>query len=101
PFVRTAFFAAAERSDALRRRADARACLASERRDAAACPSRRSAPRTARERVRETFFARFLPAARSRLACARVRALVLRRLAGSFTPARRALDNPIAIACLV
>ncbi|HEY7895846.1 MAG TPA: hypothetical protein VIC24_13185 [Gemmatimonadaceae bacterium] len=90
----------AERCDALRRRALERACLDNELRDAAACPSRRSAPATARERVRDVFRPRFRPFARSRFAWRLVRADE-RLLAGSFTPDRRAFESPIAIACFV
>jgi hypothetical protein len=71
--------------------------------DAAERPSLRKAPLTA--------VARFLEIVRrpprlafavSRAACRRVRAEAVRLFGGrSFTPARRALDRPIAIACLV
>jgi hypothetical protein len=53
PFVRTAFCAARLRDAALRRLALPRACLESARDDAALRPSRRRAPETARDRVRE------------------------------------------------
>src|SRR5262249_9656427 len=97
---RAAFLAAAERAAAPRRRALACACRLSDRRLAARCPSRRSAPSTARARVRDVLRWRFPPLAMSRFALARTRAeLVL--LVGSLTPAGRASDRPIAIACFV
>ena len=51
----------------------------------------------------ETFFAPPLrPLAESRSACLRVLSEVVPLLGGgSFTPARRALESPIAIACFV
>src|SRR5690242_18962412 len=102
PLVRAAFFAAAERSAALRRRAADRACFASAGFDAAARPSRFTAPVTARDRLRDTLWSPRCPAATARSALRRVRSLASPFLGGaSFTPARRALDNPIAIACLV
>jgi hypothetical protein len=106
PLVRAAFFAAAERSPALRLRADLRACFDSASLDAAERPSRFSALLLARARLRELFLAIFEPdfvaVARSRLA----RLMVSRDASpyfggGRSTPARRASDKPIAIACLV
>jgi hypothetical protein len=77
------------------------ACRRSAERDAAEWPSRRSAFETARERVRDFGVLR-RPRASARLAFVRVRALAFPlRGAGSFTPARRAFDRPIAIACFV
>ena len=97
--VRAAFFAAAERERGDRRRAARLACRDSAFREADRRLSRFSAPLTARERLPEGFRRRALrPLARSRLACRLVRALP-RLGGGSFTPARRALDKPIAIAC--
>jgi hypothetical protein len=99
--VRTAFRAAVERSVAVRRRAAERACLASARFEAAERLSRRSARLIAFERRMEgRFFALFLPLAMS---CAAFRfvSAVVPRFAGSFTPARRAFERPIAIACSV
>src|ERR671914_995258 len=95
PLVRAAFFAAAERWDALRRRALARACRESDLGDAADRPSRLSALLIARDRLADGRF------------CALRRPVERRVFAaafpffGIFTPARRALDSPIAIACLV
>ena len=91
PFVRAALRAAAERCEADLRRAADFACRPSERADAAVCPSRRSALRTARERVVDG-------RPRLRAVLARLAAAPFR---GSFTPARRAFDKPIAIACFV
>src|SRR5205814_9022973 len=101
PFVRAAFFAAAERAPAPRWRAADPACRASDRVEAAERPSRRKAPRTARDRLGDVFF-RARPRASSRFALRRVRADVV-PFAGAFkrTPARRAFESPIAIACLV
>ncbi len=85
----------------LRRRAAERACRESVFFDAAERPSRFNARLVARERLREGFFRLPLrPLARSRLACLRVRAEALPRFGGgNFTPARRAFDKPMAIAC--
>ena len=96
--VRAAFLPAAERDRTERRRATRFEC-----RDNARLEERRlsrlSAPLTARDRRREGFRRRALrPLARSRFAWRLVRALP-RLGGGSFTPARRALDKPIAIAC--
>jgi hypothetical protein len=95
PLVRTAFRAAAERAAAPLRRALVRACLASDLRDAADRPSRLSALRMASDRLADGRF------------CG-LRRPVLRRLfaaafpfLGILTPALRALDRPIAIACFV
>ena len=92
PLVRAAFFAAADRCAALLRRALERACFDRERRDAADLPSRFNAFVTARERFAD-----------GRLP---LRFAVLRRFLvadlpflGIFTPARRAFDMPMAIAC--
>ena len=98
--MRAPFFAAAERERAERRRAAERACRERAFLDAAEWPSRFSARFVARERVRETFLRVLRPFARSRFACFRVREEVLPRFGGgNFTPARRAFDKPIAIAC--
>ena len=84
-----------------RRRAARCACDERLRCDAAECPSRFSAPSTARERVLDV--ARRPPERPfcvSRLACLRVRADVFPRFGtGNFTPARRAFERPMAIAC--
>jgi hypothetical protein len=70
-------------------------------RDAVAWLSRRSAPSVARERSCETFRRVPVPAfARSRAAWRRTAPEAFPFLGtGSLTPARRALDRPIAIAC--
>ena len=80
-------------------RADDCACRISAVVDAAEWLSRLSAAETARERLRETLRRGLRPAARSRAAASRV--LSEAGGAGSCTPARLALDSPIAIACLV
>ena len=99
--VRAAFFAAAERCEGVRLLAADFACRESAARLAALLPSRLSAWVMARDRVREGGFA-FLPTATSLLACLRVSAEAVPVFGGgSFTPARRALESPIAIACLV
>jgi hypothetical protein len=91
---------AAERAEARRRFAadlvwrDIAPCDAAER------PSRSSAARVACERRRDTPFFPFLPRARSRFALRRVRAgTVPFSGGGRSTPARRAFDSPMAIAC--
>jgi hypothetical protein len=97
--VLAAFLAAAERERDERRRAACFAWRDNTLREADLRLSRFSAPLTARERRREGFRRRALrPFARSRLAWRLVRALP--RFGGrSFTPARRALDKPMAMAC--
>jgi hypothetical protein len=101
--VRAAFFAAADRAALDRFRALVRACRDNARPDAAALPSLRNARRTAVERFLETLrFVPRAPFAASRAACFRVVADAVPFFGGgSFTPARRAFDNPIAIACFV
>src|SRR5207253_7165639 len=101
--VRAAFFAAAERWADVRFRATEWACRESAFLEAAPRPSRLSAFFVARERVRETAFPpRLPPFLRSRFAWRRVRFEVAPFFGGgNFTPARRAFDKPIAIACLV
>src|SRR5512132_2479721 len=101
--VRAAFLAEADLCAAVRLCALERACLDSARCDAAERPSFFSAPRTAVARFLETFRrAPPVALAASRAACRRVRAEAVRLLGGgNLTPERRALDNPIAIACLV
>ena len=85
-----------------RRAAADLACRARARGDAAACRSRASALRVARERVLDTRRLRPLPLRTSRSALSRVRAGAVPGFGGaSFTPARRALESPIAIACFV
>ena len=97
--VRAAFFAAAERDRAERCLATRFACLDNALLDADRRLSRLSARCVARERFREGFLRR--PArlfVRSRFAWRFVRCLP-RFGGGNFTPARRALERPIAIAC--
>src|SRR5690242_7636114 len=103
PLVRAPFFAAAERWLAVRLRAALRACFESAFFDAAEWPSRFNALLLARERLAEVrfeddFFAAdffdavFLPP---------FDFFAASPFFGTFTPARRASDNPIAIACSV
>ena len=101
PLVRTAFRAAADRARAPRLRAAERAWRASDDREAAAWPSRRSARWMARERVAEGFL---LDRARlsAKAALRRVLADAFPLAGGaSFTPARRAFERPMAMACFV
>jgi hypothetical protein len=101
PFVRIAFLAAALRELLPRRRAALCACRASAVLEAALRPSRRKAERTARDRLADGFVLDRL----------RLRACSALRLVSSdvcpffggrnFTPARRAFDRPMAIACFV
>jgi len=88
PFVRAAFVAARRKFCLPRVRALLRACRESDSLDAADRPSRLRAPLIARDRVPDG--GRFV-------------AFVVLPLGfgPSFTPARRAFDKPIAIACLV
>ncbi|PYK06841.1 MAG: hypothetical protein DME66_03185 [Verrucomicrobia bacterium] len=98
--MRAAFLAAADRDRADRRRAAERACRESALRDAAERFSRFRALFVARDLVREGFLRRAPPRLPSRLACFRVRADAFPRFGGgTFTPARRAFDKPMAIAC--
>lgn len=101
--VRAALIAAAERSAGERFRAVARACFERASLDAAPRPSRLSALSVACERFRDGFFA---PSSfafwRSRFAFFLVSSgTVPFSGGGSFTPARRALERPMAIACFV
>src|SRR6185437_13831189 len=99
-FVRTAFAADSSRLAALRCFALDRACFESDSCDTADCPSRFRAFDVACDRVREGFSSWPLsPFSVSRSACFMVFSDPLFG-GGSFTPARRALDRPIAIACL-
>jgi len=99
--VRAAFRAAAERLRWPLLRADVRACCESDDGDAAALPSWLSARRVAREREADTaFFER--PALKALWALFRVDSEVFPFFGAlRLTPARRALDRPIAIACSV
>ena len=97
--VRAAFRAARLRLAALRRRDAPRACDAIARREADERGSRFSALRTLRER-RADDLRDLPPRERSCFALRRVALDVFPRPgAGSLTPARRALDRPMAIAC--
>jgi len=97
--VRAAFFAAAERDRAERCLATRFACFDNACLDADRRLSRLSARFVARERFREGFLRRpARPFVRSRSAWRFVRCLP-RFGGGNFTPARRALERPIAIAC--
>jgi hypothetical protein len=92
--------AAALRAPGDRRRAALFACRDSDCLDAALRPSRFSAPLTARAR----FVERRAPRPAARVADSALRLVV--RFAdagggGSSTPARRAFERPIAIACFV
>ena len=97
--VRAALWAAAERSEAVWFLELRRVCRETARCDAPAVPSRLSARNVARERRADGCRAP-LPRlfSRSRTACLRTFA-VPRRGGGKFTPARRALERPIAMAC--
>ena len=99
--VRAAFFAAADRSLAVRFRAAARVCRESASFEAAWCPSRFNARKVARERRRDTAAVpRVFPFSISRFAFLRVSSGTLPSFgSGSFTPARRAFDRPMAMAC--
>jgi len=100
PFVRIAFFAAERRSPGLRLIAARCACAPSAGRDAEDLGSRRSACRTARDRLADGRL-RLRPLAMSLAAFRAVCFDVLPVFGGgSFTPARRAFDSPMAIACL-
>jgi hypothetical protein len=96
--VAAAFFAERDREAFDRFLAAARACRESASFEAELRPSRFSALRVARERFVDLVF---LPALRrSRLACVFVSSELVSD-GGNSTPARRAFDKPIAIACLV
>jgi len=100
PFVRIALFAAARRDRGPRRIAALCACLESAERDADERGSCFNARRTARDRLADGRLRR-RPLAMSRAALRRVCTDAFPALGVfSFTPARRAFDNPIAIACL-
>jgi len=97
--VRAAFFAASERDRAERCLATRFACLDNACLDAERRLSRLSARFVARDRFREGFLRRpARPFVRSRFDWRFVRCLP-RFGGGNFTPARRALDRPMAIAC--
>jgi hypothetical protein len=93
PFVRPAFFAAAERLAALLARELLRACFESALPVAAERPSRLSAPLTARDRLAEGFPRAFRVVWRAFVFADAFFCF------GTLTPARRALDSPMATAC--
>lgn len=99
PLVWAAFFAAAEREPALRRDALFLACDDKADLDAALCPSRFNALVVALER----FAAGLRCSCEAASSCAAFFfvALLAVFLGFAFTPARRAFDKPMAIACLV
>lgn len=100
PFVRTAAAAARRRAPAPRFRALLLAC-----RESAACETElrrscRKALEAARERLADGLLLRLRPLLKSRSAWRRTfRELWLSFGGGKLIPARRAFDNPIAIAC--
>jgi hypothetical protein len=100
PLVRAAFCAARRRSAADRRRAALRAWLASALCEATDRGSRFKACRIARDRRGDTL-RRCRPARDAEAALCFVRAVEPAGGFPSLTPARRAFDNPIAIACFV
>jgi hypothetical protein len=99
--VRAAFLAARDLAALDRLRAAERVCFDNAFLDPAARPSLFNAPMVARERFREVdfrppFCARFV----SRVALRRASSETVPFFGGgNLTPARRALDNPIAMAC--
>jgi len=100
PFVRTALRAAADRAAAPRLRAAVLACFESDAFEAADRPCRFNTVVVARDRFREAWpRPRARPTAVSRAAFRRVRREMPAPGGGSFTPARRAFDSPMAIAC--
>ena len=104
PFVRTAFWAAADRSAAVRLRAAVCACFDKALCAAAECPSRWSARSVARARLADVwrFAGSPCPRRQARSALRRVRSEVLPLAGGGrSTPARRACERPMAIACFV
>ena len=104
PLVRAALRAAAERALEERWLAAERACFESELEEAAECPSRFSACEVARDRLADAFARAGAPCPRAKARAALLRVLSdVAPFAGGFrlTPARRAFDKPIAIACFV
>lgn len=108
PFVRAAFLAAAERLEALRFDAAWRDWRDKADFDADDVLSRFNAFVVARLRRSEAFLVAFFAAGRLRLLFLAVlllffavlRFLLLLRLSGTSTPARRASERPMAMACL-
>ena len=101
--VAAAFFADLDRAAFDRRAAAVRAWRDNDCLDAALWPSRLSAPDVARERLADGLaFWGLLPLLTSRAACCLVLSEIFPFFGGfSFTPARRALDRPMAMACFV
>jgi hypothetical protein len=100
PFVRTAFIAALRKEEGPRLLAAPFVCRESADFEALDLLSLFKAFSVARERLGDTFRLPERPLARSRSACFRTRFVERPALgAPSFTPARRAFDKPIAIAC--
>ena len=99
--VRAAFFADADLLAAERLLAAVRACRDNASGEAAAPLSRWRAFNVACDRLAEGFFPESA-LSRSRCALCRVASEVLPGFGGAnFTPARRALESPMAIACFV
>jgi hypothetical protein len=99
--VCAAFLAEADLSAAVRLRAAVRACRDNASGEAAAPLSRWSAFKVACDRLAEGFFPESA-FSRSRCAWCRVASDVLPGFGGAnFTPARRALESPMAMACFV
>jgi hypothetical protein len=102
PLVRTAFLAAADRSARVRFAAAVRVCLAKARGEAALRPSRSRARVVARERFADgvLFAGAPWPLAYAREALRRVFSDTVPFFGGGrSTPARRAFDSPMAMAC--
>jgi len=98
--VCTAFIAALCSDERPRLLAAPRACRESADFEALDPLSLFKAPSVARERLGDTLRFPERPLTRPRAACFRTRAVERPALgAPNFTPARRAFDNPIAIAC--
>src|SRR5260370_71742 len=99
--VASPFFAERERHASARFAAAVRAWPDNAVSDAALWPSPFSFFTIARDRFAHFFLPGLFPVRRSRAACLRVSFGALLFLgAANFPPARRALDRPIAIACL-
>src|SRR6266481_912861 len=100
PFVCTAFIAALCSDERPRLLVAPRVCRKSADFETLDLLSLLKAFSVARERLGETFRLPERPLARSRSACFRTRFVERPALGGAnFTPARRAFDKPIAIAC--
>jgi hypothetical protein len=99
--VRTALRAAADRADDVRRRAALRACCDNAAREAVFPGSCFNAARVARERRGDGFCDGCWPARDALAALFLVRDEDPAGGDGSVTPARRAFESPMAIACFV